>query len=122
MIETQTTARGRAVGTSNHASRYTDEQVAQILTLRKKGTSYRGIARIMGCSDTYAFLICNKKLRAQPAVRKLQRLDVSDAGKVAELRAEGHSVKGIARILNVSPHSVEKVLWAIEAVKQMKGA
>ena len=51
------------MGEKNHFSRFTNDQVAEIRSLREEGFTYERISRIFNCSFTYINKILSKKLR-----------------------------------------------------------
>jgi hypothetical protein len=101
MIELQCNSRGNPVGMDNPASKYSDEQVAQIRQLREQGLSYARIAGKVGCSSTLARKVVRGELRSATPARSMRSLEESDFPMVRSLYAQGFGAYRIASRLGV---------------------
>ena len=54
-----------ALGENNHFSRFTDEQVEEIRSLKDEGFTYARLVRIFNCSVTYLVKIIKNKIRKE---------------------------------------------------------
>ncbi len=73
LVAVQCNARGKPMGTSHHACRYSDEVVAKARAMREQGLSYKQIAAALGVPRRMTIWSwCNGRRRNNP-VRVIMR-------------------------------------------------